>query len=63
MNLKDSRGYNYNQEEAERLIDAAWGVQHLIPHPDDVNSPEDARAIRQFNRALIKLPPLEENGT
>jgi len=57
----DSRGERipeYTLEELKRIAEAAWGVNGLVPHPDDAHSDEDAANIREFNRALKCLPKL-----
>ena len=51
----------YTEEQAQRIARAAWGVQHLLPHADDV-ADEDAAAVREFQRALIDAPPLPPRG-
>ncbi len=38
-----------------RLKEAAWGVRHLVPHPDDEQN--WAGQIREFNRTLVDLGP------
>ena len=51
------KGMTFTLEEALRAVEAAWGVQHLLPHPDNTKSAEDAQAVREFHRAIGKLPP------
>lgn len=55
------RGFVFTDAQAQRIVDLAWDVQHLLPHPDDVSSPEDADALREFHRAITLLPPLPED--
>jgi hypothetical protein len=51
------RGLTYSNEEMLRIVHAAWDIQHLLPHPDDM--PQWAPQLREFHRALQKLKPLE----
>jgi hypothetical protein len=51
------RGITYSNEDLIRIAHAAWDIQHLLPHPDD--EPTWAWPLREFHRALQKLPSLE----
>lgn len=51
----------YTDEQAQRIAKACWGVQHLLPHADDVAN-EDAAAVREFHRALVNVPPLPDRS-
>ena len=51
---------SFTEKEALRVVEAAWGIHHLLPHPDNVWSLSDAAALREFIRAIMKLPPLPE---
>jgi hypothetical protein len=51
------RGITYSEADLLRIAHAAWDIQHLLPHPDD--EPTWASDIREFHRAMQKLPPLE----
>ena len=51
------RPITYSNEELLRIVNAAWDIQHLLPHPDDERT--WATEIREFHRALQKLAPLE----
>jgi hypothetical protein len=55
-------GMTFKEADAQRVVDAAWGVQHLLPHPDDVASAEDAARLREFHRAIVKIPPIARVG-
>ncbi len=61
----DERGERYpkyTDAQAQRIARAVWGVHFLLPHPDDVSDPKHALALRNFNRALIDIPPLDEKN-
>jgi hypothetical protein len=53
------RGITYTDEGLRRIANAAWDIQHLLPHPDDEKT--WAAEIREFHRALQNLQPLEQN--
>ena len=53
----------YTLEQLKRIAEAAWDIQYLIPHPDDLegfDAAADAVRIREFNRAIQALPRLVE---
>lgn len=52
----------YSQEQLLRISRAAWAIQHLVPHPDDIDfgGEETRAAIREFRRALECLPKLDQ---
>jgi hypothetical protein len=50
------KGMTFTLDEALRVVEAAWGAQHLLPHPDNTRTAENAQAIREFHRAIGKLP-------
>ena len=50
------RGLTFDPGEAARVVRAAWGIHHLLPHPDDATT--WASQLREFHRAIQKLPKL-----
>jgi hypothetical protein len=50
------RGVIYSNEDLLRIANAVWDVQHLLPHADD--EPAQGAQLREFHRAIQKLPPL-----
>lgn len=59
---KGERYPEYTDAQAQHLARAVWGVHFLLPHPDDVADPKTALALRNFNRALSGIPPLNVDG-
>ena len=59
--LTDEKGEKYpkyTNEEAQRIARAAWGIHHLLPHPDDMTGfyEQWKNSVIAFNRALGALP-------
>ena len=49
-------GLTFDPGEAARVVRAAWGIHHLLPHPDD--EPTWAAPLREFHRSIQKLSKL-----